>query len=1122
MPTNTVLWEQIVEMAELMKIPIATGLTKRSRKALLENEVRRLSDYIEGDYGVSVRYGKFNNLLKKKLQRRMREKIKKQKDDLERLDNEFNEKVKVWMVEGKYNDITNGILDGRKMKMPIAIQLYNLLSVGKHTMTITLNTGITKIIMINQTTRKYMLDLLTQGMEYEKVEQYGSDTVNSMIFKDIVSLDIQILGVPEKVIKNKNGRFFPYLHNTTLDLKMYQIFTQSEAYNEKLVSKRDHCLIHSLVKLGFGDAEINTIKLNIKSGWSLSKKWLKDIVNVLKKDIRLYFIEERDNREKVEFNTIKCDGSDGSYVSICLYQEHYFVFEDTPYSKFSIEHYDEVKSMGDWERIVRVNNKNDKKYYERRDDTKISSLMLVHTLFKANKFERLDMVKFAENGTGKLKDYIYLDNIDNEQIPFKREPKIRPVSNIVYADCETFTTGHRHELFLLGFVGTDNDECERLNYADYFKLHGNQARKQMTNKLLDFATKGGTVGAIIYFHNVKYDNSILEPYLNVSSKVIKNNQLYSLTCGYKGKMIEIRDSLKMIPFRLCQFAKEFNLPEKFKKQEAIAYEYYTEQNMNDSLLPVETYKKFLSNDDYPIFEDNLKANVEMFEYDEVKQIFNPIKYYDYYLMYDCLVLKYGFMKFNVIIKDITKNAIDVYDYLTVSSLTDNYMRIRGVYDDVWEVSGNLRSYIAKAVYGGRVLVNPKYVKKVIEGKISDYDGVSLYPSAIKRLCDELGLPVGKAQRLNKDDLMNWDTKSYAIITIKITKINKKQQMPFICVRNDNGGMDYVNYAPAGEMVVDSITLKDYMNFHNIEFTISDGVYWNDGYNKKMGGVIQELFNARVANKKNEALANTLKLMLNSSYGKNIMKKSFNTVKIVAIKTHKYDKIKKVFTKIINPISKFNNYIYNNFNTVKSYRQINDRTFEIDEAVADKSYNRGHIGCSILSMSKRIMNEVFDVANDNNFPIYYTDTDSLHIDCVNVLPLETKFEERYGRALNGGNLGQFHTDFKLKGAVGDIYAVVSIFLGKKSYMDKLEGFDADGKKLSGYHIRLKGITPDGILYESRSYEDDYLGLYKYLALSNTKIFTLNPAFEDENRKKTLFEYVKGAVRTRAKFTRSVKF
>jgi len=290
----------------------------------------------------------------------------------------------------------------------------------------------------------------------------------------------------------------------------------------------------------------------------------------------------------------------------------------------------------------------------------------------------------------------------------------------------------------------------------------------------------------------------------------------------------------------------------------------------------------------------------------------------------------------------------------------------------------------------------------------------------------------------------------------------------------------------------------------------------------MGGVIQELFNARVANKKNEALANTLKLMLNSSYGKNIMKKSFNTVKIVAIKTHKYDKIKKVFTKIINPISKFNNYIYNNFNTVKSYRQINDRTFEIDEAVADKSYNRGHIGCSILSMSKRIMNEVFDVANDNNFPIYYTDTDSLHIDCVNVLPLETKFEERYGRALNGGNLGQFHTDFKLKGAVGDIYAVVSIFLGKKSYMDKLEGFDADGKKLSGYHIRLKGITPDGILYESRSYEDDYLGLYKYLALSNTKIFTLNPAFEDENRKKTLFEYVKGAVRTRAKFTRSVKF
>ena len=736
-------------------------------QAIEANSIQSLE--LKQNENLSVSYVKFINLLKKKLRRREMTKIK----NLKRLDDEFNNNVKIWMLEGKYNDITNGILQGRKIKMPIAIQLYNLLSVGKHMLTITLNTGITKIVLINQTTREYLIDLMTQGMEYEKVEQYGSDTINEMVFKDIVNLNIQIMGVPEKVIKNKNGRFFPYLHNMDIDLTAYQIFTQSEAYNEKLVISREHCLIHSLVKLGFDAVIINTIKLNIKSGWSLSKKWLKDIVNVLKKDIRLYFIEERHNRDNVEFNTIKYvphqlndSDNDGSYVSICIYQEHYFVFEDTLYSKFSIEHYDEVKDIEDWRRIVKVKNKNGKKYYERRNDTKISSLMLIHTLFKANKFERLDMVKFAENGTGKLKDYIYLDNIANEQILFKRDPKIKPNTNVVYADCETFTTGAKHELFLLGFVGSVNDECIRLNYADYFKIYGEHARKQMVKTLLDFATVGGTVNAVIYFHNVKYDNSILEPYLNVSSKVVKNNQLYALTCGYGGKMIEIKDSFKMIPFRLASFAKEFNLPEKFKKQEAIAYEYYKEDNMNVSLISVETYKSFLSYEDYSIFETNLKANAEIFEYDENRQLFNPIKYYDYYLMYDCLVLKYGFIKFDVIIKEITNNMISVFDYLTISSLTDNYMRLRGAYENVWEVSGNLRSYIAKAVNGGRVLANPKYVKKTIEGKISDYDGVSLYPSAIKRLCDEMGLPVGKAQRFTKDDLINWNLKSYSM-TIKV-------------------------------------------------------------------------------------------------------------------------------------------------------------------------------------------------------------------------------------------------------------------------------------------------------------------------------------------------------------------
>ena len=113
--------------------------------------------------------------------------------------------------------------------------------------------------------------------------------------------------------------------------------------------------------------------------------------------------------------------------------------------------------------------------------------------------------------------------------------------------------------------------------------------------------------------------------------------------------------------------------------------------------------------------------------------------------------------------------------------------------------------------------------------------------------------------------------------------------------------------------------------------------------------------------------------------------------------------------------------------------MNKTCMEVEKICSDDSFNRGHIGCAILSMSKRIMNEVFNVANDNNYPIYYTDTDSLHLDLENVKKLEEKYKEVYNKELNGKNLEQFHTDFNLEGAKSEIYATKSIFLGKKSYI-----------------------------------------------------------------------------------------
>ena len=271
--------------------------------------------------------------------------------------------------------------------------------------------------------------------------------------------------------------------------------------------------------------------------------------------------------------------------------------------------------------------------------------------------------------------------------------------------------------------------------------------------------------------------------------------------------------------------------------------------------------------------------------------------------------------------------------------------------------------------------------------------------------------------------------------------------------------------------------------------------------------------------KKKALSNTIKLMLNSSYGKTIMKKT-KSQKVI-VNAHKYTKNKNGTLEKIEGVN-LENYIFNYFNTIKCYRKLNDDKYEVERVKFDDSYNRGHIGCAILSMSKRIMNEVFDVANENKLPIYYTDTDSLHCNLGDVPKLEAKYKERYDKELNGKNLEQFHTDFDLDGAASEIYATKSIFLGKKSYLDCLESTDSDGKKITGYHIRLKGITKEGLEHQSKKYDNGYFGLFNDLA-NGTKInFVLNPFNPDTNENKVLFEFKKGKVTTRKEFIREVKF
>ena len=51
----------------------------------------------------------------------------------------------------------------------------------------------------------------------------------------------------------------------------------------------------------------------------------------------------------------------------------------------------------------------------------------------------------------------------------------------------------------------------------------------------------------------------------------------------------------------------------------------------------------------------------------------------------------------------------------------------------------------------------------------------------------------------------------------------------------------------------------------------------------------------------------------------------------------------------------------------------------------------HCGVEVLSMSKRIMNEVMCLAEDIGIDIYYQDTDSIHLKTQDVPSLVKKFK-----------------------------------------------------------------------------------------------------------------------------------
>ena len=507
--------------------------------------------------------------------------------------------------------------------------------------------------------------------------------------------------------------------------------------------------------------------------------------------------------------------------------------------------------------------------------------------------------------------------------------------------------------------------------------------------------------------------------------------------------------------------------------------------------------KYIKEQDKEQFLNNIK------KWDlELNNKYDIIEYSKKYCLIDCLILKKGFNKFGEMLKELN---ITLNDHLTSASIAYTYLLNNDCFKDCYSISGVPQIFIQKSLVGGRCMTRnneKQYIKADIKKNnyIMDFDAVSLYPSAMYRMPGFLkGLP----KVLNTTDyniIKNYD--GY-FLEIKIKKVNIKRDFPLLSYKDDNGVRNFNNDMVDKIIFIDKIALEDAIKFQNIEFEIIRGYYFDEGFNNNINKVIKNLFEERLKMKKQEnPLEIIYKLIMNSAYGKTIMKPVDTENKIFD-----NDDERDIFiARHYNHIKEINN-IDKNKSKIKLIKSI------------DTHFNLPHIGINVLSWSKRIMNELMTLAEDNKIKIYYQDTDSIHILNNDIEKLEKLFKETYNKDLIGKNMGQFHSDFKLKGAIKNIRSLKLIALGKKCYIDELEGETEEGEIIKGHHIRLKGIPNETIINESnKNFNNNPMKLYEKLYKGDKINFDLT-----NDGKKANFEFDKKYnIKTKLKFNREIKF
>ena len=889
-----------------------------------------------------------------------------------------------------------------------------------------------------------------------------------------------------------------------------------------------NCITWALKMSGkLPESTINNIKINSYSRY-VSYKDLQQLGENF--NIAFKVVKYREDKNKWDDITRgkKVIGSiknDAVKIDLAIIDKHYILNEDVEgINKFALSHYEEIKKAcpnkpDEW--ILKVKRIKNGKYEIDNAKAHIKSYELVQIISNEKirfSFEELQHLPTAlyDISNSEIKDISVFD--DSNFIEYKpkdanarqeqtkeKDIKQKDVEHAYYyADCECDVVSFEfHKAYCISY--------KERNEKDIHFIYGDDCLEQFLNILPN--------NSVVYFHNLGYDARMFSKFV-ITSSIDKGTKTMTQQFNHKGKHITFKDSYSIISMPLSKFPEAFNLES--GEKEMFPYRYYTFERLNKNVGKISEAGnqelKFKWNQKE--FENNIEklklyVDEKGNKTNDKTDYFNMIEYVKFYCNQDVNILAQGFNKFRDMCIDFLK--LDCDETLTAPSLANKYFENNLYYniDNFYKYSGTVRAFIQQAVYGGRCMTRDNEKWKTFI-KLFDFDAVSLYPSAMKRLYCQTGKPqLLEQNELNLNYLLektcaeneqpnNIKYISSYIVEIRILKVNKHLHFPLIVVKDKKTKTNRnTNEAEGYKMVVDNITLEDFVKYQGVECEILRGYKWTDKKDFQIQSLIQKLHEFRCEFKKtNNPMQEVVKLIMNSAYGKMIQKPIKD--KFVYKKYESVDKKG-------NKKYPLNAYMIKNSAKISEINQINNNLYQVKTTKPIYKFcTNTLLGVQVLSMSKRIMNEVMTTAEDLNIKIFYQDTDSMHIEKDKLKDLEIEFKNRYGRDLVGKNLGQFHNDFN---ELNESWAYQSIFNGKKCYIDMLT--NEEGKY--AIHNRAKGVSLDTIdKLANEIYNGDKFKLYDDLFNEkkiNFDLLTTKPGFKNNKNRQ---------ISNCLKFTRTLSF